>query len=126
MLKKKVNNPFVGDYTPEMDEIYDMNKELASWYQSLIDMLRYMVEISRADIITEVSMMASQMDMPREEHLEEVLNVFAFPSNSNSRMVFDPTYPVINMSNFKKCKWRYFYGKLREAIPTNAPEERRK
>ena len=63
------------------------------------------------DIITEVSMMASHMDMPREGHLEAVLHVFVFLcQNHNHRIVFDPTYPEIDMNNFKECKWKYFYG----------------
>ena len=69
------------------------------------------MEICRVDIITKVSMMASQMAIPREGHLEEVLHVFAFiRQNYNTRMAFDPTYPAINVNDFKKCKWKNFYG----------------
>ena len=60
------------------------------------------MEIDRVDIIFEVSMMASQMLIPREVHLEAVLHVFLFLRQKyNSRMAFDPTYPVINMNDFK-------------------------
>ena len=41
-------------------------------------------------------------------------------------MAFDSTYPTINMSNNKEFKWKDFYGKLKESIPTNVPEERDK
>ena len=41
-------------------------------------------------------------------------------------MTFDPNYFVINMNDFKECKWKDFYGDLKEAIPPNAPEERGK
>ena len=34
-----------------------LEQDLASWYQSFIGMLRWMLEIGRFDIITEVSMM---------------------------------------------------------------------
>jgi hypothetical protein len=44
----------------------------------------------------------------------------------NSRVVFDPTYPVIDMSQFKECDWKAFYGEAKEAIPPNAPQERGK
>ena len=64
--KKKYENCFVEDYARDMDKTHDLDQELASWYQSLIGMLKWMVEICRVDIITEVSMMASQMSMPRE------------------------------------------------------------
>ena len=65
------------------------------------------------------------MDMPREVHLEAVFYVLAFICQKyNSRIAFDPTYPSINMSDFKKYKWKDFCGELKEAIPTNYPEER--
>ena len=90
-------------------------------------MIRWVVEIVRVEIITEVLMMASQMDMPREGHLKAVLHVFAFSRQKyNSRMAFDPTYPVIYMNDFKECKWKNFYEYLKETIPPNAPEERGK
>ena len=41
-------------------------------------------------------------------------------------MVFDPSYPAIDMSQFKKCDWKSFYPEAKEAIPTNAPEPRGK
>ena len=54
-----------------------------------------MVEIGRVDIITEVSMMESQMAMSREGHLEAVLHMLAFlRQKQNYRMPFDPTYPA--------------------------------
>jgi hypothetical protein len=40
--------------------------------------------------------------------------------------VFDPTYPHVDMSDFKICDWKNFYGNVEEAIPTDAPESRGK
>ena len=39
-------------------------------------------------------------------------------------MAFDPTYPKIEMSDFKECDWKEFYGDVTEAIPPNAPQAR--
>ena len=47
------------DYAPKIDETPALEHELESRYQSLIVMLRCILEIVRVDIITEVSMMAS-------------------------------------------------------------------
>ena len=125
--KKKAKNPFIGDYGPEMDNTPALEHDIASWYQYLIGMLRWTVEIGRVDIITEVSMMAAHMAMPREGHLEVVLHVFELLRQKyNSRMAFDPIYSIINMNEFKEWKWKDFYGDLKEAIPPNAPEERGK
>ena len=53
--------------------------------------------------------------------------MFAFLRQKyNSRMAFDPNYPFIDMNEFKECKWKDFYGYLKEAIPPNAPKEKGK
>ena len=68
-------------------------------------------------------MMASQMAMPREVHLEAVLHVFVFLCQKyNSSMVFEPTYPAIDINDFKEFKWKVFYGVLKESVPPNSPE----
>ena len=40
----------------------------------------------------------------------------------NSRLVYDPSYPEIDHSAFKKCDLSEFYRDVKEAIPINAPE----
>ena len=71
--------------------------------------------------------MASQMAIPREGHLEAVLYVFAFlHQKCNPRITFDPTYPFIDMNDFKEWKRKGFYGDLKETISPNSHEERGK
>jgi hypothetical protein len=41
-------------------------------------------------------------------------------------MVFDPTYADIDMSSFKLCDWKEFYGEATEEMPPNMPEPRGK
>ena len=36
-------------------------------------------------------------------------------------MVFDPTYPSIDKTNFQEHEWKRLYGDVREAIPSNCP-----
>ena len=72
---------FAVDYEPKLDESEVLTPQLVSWYASLIRMLRWMVEIGRVDIITEVSLMSSYMAMPCEGHLDTVLHIFGFLRN---------------------------------------------
>ena len=76
--------------------------------------------------MTEVSMLASHLALPRRGHLEAVFRIFAYLSNRhNARMIFDPTYPEIDMRTFKhQCEWETFYGDVKEAVPPNAPTPR--
>ncbi len=87
--------------------------------------MRWMVELGRVDIITEVSVLASHLALPREGHLEAVFHLFGYLKRKhNTRMIFDPTPPTIGMGAFKECDWKHFYGELKEAVPPNAPEPR--
>ena len=126
-LPKRAENPFEMGYAPELDDTPCLNPSLASYYQSQIGVLRWMVELGRVDINTEVSMLSSQLAMPREGHLEALLHIFAFlKAKHNSRLALDPTYPDIDYSVFKQCDWKEFYGDAKEAIPSDAPEPRGK
>ena len=126
-LDKRANAPWIPGYECEVDATPELSPELASYYQSQIGILRWMVELGRVDMITEVSKLASQMVLPREGHLECVFHIFAYLNNKhNSRNVFDPTYPEIEESNFPCHDWKSFYGDVREAIPVDAPTPREK
>jgi hypothetical protein len=126
-LLKRAPTPFENDYAPELDTTPVLDPAQANFYQSQIGVLRWMVELGRYDIITETSLLASQTAMPREGHLDAMLRMFAHVKvKHNSRMVFDPTYPSIDMSDFKQCDWKNFYGNVKEAIPPDAPEPRGK
>ena len=126
-LPKKAASPFLRDYAPELDVTPPLSSEQASIYGSHIGILRWMVELGRVDIITEVSMLASHLAYPREGHFEALLHIYGYLKNKyNSRIVYDPSYPDIDHSQFKDCDWKEFYGDAKEAIPINAPPARGK
>eukprot|EP00934_Nitzschia_sp_Nitz4_P008127 Nitzschia sp. Nitz4//scaffold260_size33533//228//6137//NITZ4_007876-RA/size33533-snap-gene-0.41-mRNA-1//-1//CDS//3329544674//8117//frame0 len=126
-LIKKAPTPFPLEYSSELDTSKELEPEEANFYQSQIGILRWMVELGRIDIMTEVSMLASHLAMPREGHMEAALRIFAYLKNKhNARVIFDPSYPVIDDSKFQKCDWRHFYGDVKEPIPLNAPKSRGK
>ena len=122
---QRAKGPFPVDYAPEIDTTPTLNASQATFYQTQIGVLRWCVELSQVDIITEVSELASYLAMPREGHLEAVFHLFAnLEKKHNARIVFDPTYPDIDMTSFKECNWKHYYGDVVEAIPPNAPEPR--
>ena len=126
-LPKRAATPFPQGYRPEIDVTPELPPAKVTDYQSLIGILRWCVELGRVDIITEVSMLASHLALPREGHLEVAIHIFAYlDKKHNSRIVFDPSYPPIDHSKFKECDWSAFYGDAKEAIPPNAPQPRGK
>ena len=62
--------------------------------------------------------------MPRQGHLVNALHIMSYLKiKHNSRLVLDPSYPGIDMSEFKSNKnWAPFYGDVQEAKPLNAPK----
>jgi hypothetical protein len=125
-LPKRASTPMTPGYRPELDVTGVLDAQTANYYQSLIGVLRWTVEIGRIDITTEVSMLAAHMAMPRKGYLFAVFRIFAYLRMKHSaRLIFDPTYPKIDHAKFKENEdWSNAYGNVREAKPSNAPEPR--
>jgi hypothetical protein len=84
--------------------------------------MRWMVELGRIDIATEVSMLSSYLACPRKGHLKNALHVMGYlRQKHNSRLIFDPTYPDIDQTAFPSFDWTEFYGNVEEAIPPGMP-----
>jgi hypothetical protein len=73
-------------------------------------------------------MLASHSACPREGHLEAVYHMRAYLdiNTHNSRMVFDPSHHYIDLSTFKECVRKEFYGGVKENMPPNMSEPRGK
>ena len=72
-------------------------------------------------------MLAPQLALPWQGHLEAVFQIFGYlKGHHNSRVVFDPKYPTLDISMFQEHDWCDFYGDMKESIPTNAPDPRGK
>ena len=53
----------------------------------------------------------------------QVLHIFAYlKKHHNSALVFDPSYPDVNIDTFLKYDWKNFYGDVKEAMPPDMPE----
>jgi hypothetical protein len=126
--EKRTSGPFPYDFAPELDTTDLLNHEKSAFYQLQIGVLRWIVELGRIDIITEISELSSMRAMPREGHLDAVFHLFNYlEKRHNARIAFDPTYPTINMTSYKtECDWKAFSGDAREAVPPNAPTPRGK
>ena len=124
---KKVIDPFESEYDPLIDLSADMGPIILNYYQTQIGVLRWMVELGMIDIINEVSMLASQLALPQEGHLEAVFHIFGYlKGHHNARVVFNTTYPTPEMSMFQEQDWCDSYRNVKEAICPNLPDPRGK
>ena len=77
-LPKRAETPIPTDYRPELDSSPELDPPNTAYFQSLIGVLRWIVELGRVDICCEVSMLSSYLAMPRVGHLDTVLQIFAY------------------------------------------------
>ena len=125
-LPTRAKSPWTANYRPEIDITPELRPTEAAYFQSLIGVLRWIVELGRGDLTMEVSALASMMAMPREGHLEQLFHMFAFlKMQHNGVMVFDPTEPDIDESCFVREDWSAAaYGECKEELPPNMTEAR--
>jgi hypothetical protein len=102
-----------------------LSPETANFYQQLIGMLRWTVELGRIDIHLAVTLLSSYMVQPREGHLIEVLRFVSYLKyNANSTMIFDHLPVNWEEEAFPKHDWSTFYADAKEELPPNMPEAR--
>ena len=102
-LTTKLFTPLANKYRPEVDISDEIQDKEASYYQSLIGILRWIVELGRADICVEVSMTSSHLAIPRKGCMEQVLRMFAYlKGHTNSYIVFDPSEVEIDRADFPR------------------------
>ena len=77
-LKNGVKAPFTTNCQPEIDGSDKLDVEGASFSQSLIGILCWIVELGWIDIGVEASMLASCMAMPRSGNLQQLFHVSAY------------------------------------------------
>ena len=68
-LTYRAPTPLLNTYQPDIDTSEEIGPKEASYYQSLIAILFWIVELGRMDICMKVSMRASHLALPRRVHL---------------------------------------------------------
>ncbi len=102
-----------------------LDDDFTIWYQKLIGILQWAVELGRIDIHLTTALLAQYMVQPRIGHLDQVFHTFAYlKAHSRSRIILDDSKPVVDEMRFTKVDWTAFYPEATEAIPPNAPEPR--
>lgn len=127
-LPTRSQTPLQANYRPELDVTTELDPTMAAYYQSLVGILRWIVELGRVDVCLEVSLMSSHLALPREGHLVQLFHIFAYLDKyHNTEMVFDPSDPVIDEAQFERMDWtssEFSHVERREEIPANMPEAR--
>ena len=129
-LRYKASCPFSSaDYKPELDATPLLEPEMISRYQQLIGILRWACELGRLDILLEVSLLSAFNAAPRQGHLDQAYNIFAYLKvHTPQCILFDPTLPEISVDidfkEFENEAWKDFYEAVGEALPSDMPSPR--
>ena len=120
-------SPISNNYRPEVDVTEALEGEAASYYHSLIGVLRWIVELGRVDIDVEVPKMPAHLALPHKRHLQQLFHIFAYlKKHHNAEMVLDPSDPVVELSQFERQDWSHtvFGDDLVEELPPDMPSPR--
>ena len=121
-LSTSATVPINKHYKAELDTSQFLDVDDTRWYQELIGILRWAVELGRVDIHYEISLLSSHLAAPRIGHLHQVIHVFSYLKKyPKLTLCFDPTYADIDPGRFQKCDWHEFYPEAKEECLPNDP-----
>ncbi len=122
-LPKKIETPLSSGYRPELDFSLELCPQMTNYYQGLIGILRWIVELGRINIMVPVSMLSRYLISPREGHLQQAYQIFAYLKQFNHpALVFDESEPVLSTDHFNVCDWSSHYPDAEKKVPQDAPE----
>jgi hypothetical protein len=122
VLKGKPNTPMQPGYHPELDVSPVLDQDQANYYQSLIGILRWAIELGCIDIHIDVSLLSSYLAQPSIGHLKQALHIFNYlKHHMSSHIVFDPNCVTWEQAGFEGYDRTEFYHDAIESIPPNAP-----
>ncbi len=98
----KAPTPLLSGYHPEIDVSSKLGESEASYFPSLVGVLRWIVELGRVDINVQVLMMSLHLALPRAGQLKEIYHIVAYlKAHLNTGMVFDPTPVALDTNLFE-------------------------
>ena len=125
-LFHKADTPMSTSYRPELDDSLELADSGANYYQNLIGVLRWAVELGRIDIHLEVALLSQYLACPRQGHLEAVFRIFSYlKRHSRSKVVLDDTF-IVWTDRFVEPDWSDLYPDAAELLPPNMPTPRGK
>ena len=74
VLKNSVKGTMSHGYRPELDVSLEPGPDQANYYQNLIELLRWNIELGRIDIYTEVALILRYLAPPQRGHMKQVFH----------------------------------------------------
>ncbi len=126
------DHPFSNTlYRPELDLTDLCTPDEHQFYQQVVGIARWMIEIGRLDIAFEVSLMSRYLASPRIGHLTQMLHMFQYlHCHQGMDLVFDPTLINVRESlilphqraSYKAAELKKLYPDAVDYHPVHAPK----
>ena len=119
-----------NDYRPELDTSAECDANQTQFYQNLIGILRWSVELGRIDIGFECASLSSYSAFPRTGHLQQALHVMKYLEiHHENELTFDPQEYFISNNDRAIAESKFqamssLYADATEEMPPNAPAPR--
>ena len=126
-MPKNPKTPMSASFIPELDGSPELEPDDITFYQEIIGMLRWAVELGRVDINIEISLLSQYQASPREGHLTQALQVVAYlRSRPKLTLYMDPEYPNIPYDSFDPdvSEFKEYYRDAEEELPKRMPKPR--
>jgi len=123
-LSTRADTPLSTNCRPGLDITEELDLEGTNYYQNLIGVLRWAVELGRVDIHVAVALMSQYLVFPRRGHLDQVSRIFGYLKRCNrSKMVFDDAM-IDWKDKFYQADWSDFCPDAKEELPARVPKPR--
>ena len=95
--------PLCTGYRPEEDVSPGLDEDDTTYYQELIGVLRWAIDLGRIDIYCEVFMLSSHLALPHEGHLQQAFHVFGYlTQNPKKSIYFNPGCILVPHERFHR------------------------
>ena len=126
-ITKVSRNRFAICNSPKLAVSLSLGPNVVCYYQSLISVIRWMMEVRSIDINTKAALVSLHLAMPKKWDVKAVLHIMGcLKLSHNSRWMFEPSYIDMDYSYVQECNWMDFYQTTMEAIPPKAPSPKGK
>ncbi len=97
MLPKLATNPFLTNHNTGIDTSFELDPDLASYFQSLIRIIHWMVKLGCINVAMEASLLSSHSTLPHKGHTHAALHIMDYLGlQHNSQLYMEQTYPHID------------------------------
>ena len=122
----RATTPMTQNYVPELDNSPDLDAKNTRYYQELIGIFCWTIEIAQVDIAHEIAILCQYSACPREGHMEQLIHIATFiDKHPKITLYMDPSLPLLDFSLFKAKRkdFEECYRDAEEEVPRNQPRK---